>query len=452
MTKHVLWVTAKDTIAAIATASGPGSVSIIRLSGPSCRKIVQKLCKIKIDILETNTFKYTKIFNLQGDLIDQALILNFVSPKSFTGEDVIEIQCHGGSFCSKSILEACLVLGARMAEPGEFSFRAFRNQKIDLCQAESLSALVSAKTSFASDAAKEQLSGALSKRIENFQKNITKIVAILEAMIDYPEEGIHYPSTHELCKEITLVQEEIYNLMASFNEGKRLSDAIRVGLIGRANVGKSSLLNLLLMKERAIVTDQAGTTRDQIEEEIELNGQAFRFIDTAGIRNTDDQIEMMGIERSRAVMQKADLILFLLDSNQEIQQDEKVLIETLNPEKSLLIFNKSDLAQKQANTTNLESLALSTKTSAGLETLKKWLLEQAQPPSEALFITQQRHFNALKKAHQKLILAKTNLQSAPAEIAAIDLRESLEFLAQIIGKNISEEILSSIFKNFCVGK
>jgi tRNA modification GTPase len=452
MSNHTLWVTAKDTIAALATAPGLGSVSIVRLSGPDSYHIATTLCSNDLKSLKANCFCYTKVHNNKGDLLDSALVLRFCAPRSFTGEDVLEIQCHGSPIIAKQILQACLYAGARLAEPGEFSFRAFRNQKIDLCQAESLSSLISAKSSFALKAAKDQLCGTLSQTIDDFQKLITNIVATLEAMIDYPEEGINYPSTPELLEQLEKIYTRIDKLTSTFKEGQRLSDSIRVGIIGKANVGKSSLLNLLLMKERAIVTDEAGTTRDQIEEEIELEGIHFRFIDTAGIRKTSNTVEAIGIERSKKVLDEADLILFLLDSSQEVSTQEMSIINSLYKQKSLIICNKCDLKTMQISIGTFDTINLCTKDSRGLNKLKNWLTAKAIPNHEALHITQERHYLSLKSALFHLNCAKKNITHAPLEIAVIDLRSSLEALSQIIGKNISEQILASIFKNFCVGK
>ena len=453
MSSHHLWVTAKDTIVALATCPSQGSITILRLSGQKSIAIASRLSKKKLDTLNPNNFIYSQIVNVEGEHLDNAIILRFKAPKSFTGEDVVEIQFHASPLIAHKLLQAALNLGARAAEPGEFSFRAFRNGKIDLCQAESISTLITAKNAFAMKAAHAQLSGSLSKTILAFQEEITDIIAILEAMIDYPEEGINYPTTENLLLQMQEIHERITKLQKTFTHGKKLVDSVRIGIIGKTNVGKSSLLNLLVKKNRAIVTDIQGTTRDQIEEEIQMDdGHLFCLIDTAGIRDTSDKIEAIGIERSKKVLKEADLVLFVLDASKNISQEETSLINTLVREKSLLIYNKHDVRQNPCKHVALDSLEISTKTSHGLSDLKKWLIKKSSPPQESLFITQERHAEALKNTLLQLEKAIQNIPTAPLEITAIDLRNSLSFLSQIIGKNISQDVLASIFKNFCVGK
>lgn len=447
-----------ETIAAIATPPGEGGIAIIRISGKEAISTAEKLFSGPVRQYKTHTVHFGTICTIHKDPIDEVLLLVMLGKRSFTGEDTVEIHCHGGSLIARRVLEAVLETGVRAARPGEFSFKAFFNGKIDLAQAEAIQELIGAKNEKALDAAGNQLKGRLSEKIATFQIQLTQMAAILEAWIDFPEEGIEFISMEELKAHLENICKEMQQLLSTFHNGKILHDGIALCLVGSPNVGKSSLMNALLDKERAIVSHIPGTTRDIVEDHLRLNGLNFKLIDTAGIREADDCIEREGIRRSKAAVSDADLILFVLDASKGITSEDLLLIEILPKEKTLVVWNKTDLPHHEFPPLNFTHyVQLSAKTRQNLEHLHDKIDEvvwQKGPPSrEEILITNVRHKEALSAAIAscQAVISGLNEGISP-EFLSSDMRQSLFELGKIIGVNVTEQILSSIFSQFCIGK
>lgn len=448
----------EETIAAIATPAGEGPVAVIRISGKNTIPITQKIFSGPVKTYKSHTVHLGKILGADKELIDEVLLVVMLAPRTYTGEDTIEIQCHGGSLVTKQVLETVLKAGARAALPGEFTLRAFMNGKLDLAQAEAVQALISAKSQISLKAAEQQLQGALSKQIAGFQRQLFDIAAILEAWVDFPEEGLEFASLDEVIASLENTLNGMIELSETFHYGKMIHEGISLCLAGAPNVGKSSLMNLLLGKQRAIVTDIPGTTRDTLEEELRLGGLHFRLTDTAGIRETDEIIEQEGIRRSRQAMEEADLILLVMDASRELKEEERTLLEGAPHEKTILIWNKIDLPHSIPAIAAFDHhVPLSAKSQIGLKellhTIEKILWKGHAPSKEEVVITNLRHKEALLNAIascQKLIEGLK--RGISPEFLSSDMRQILQELGQIIGTDIGEDILSAIFSKFCVGK
>jgi tRNA modification GTPase len=446
-----------STIAAIATPPGEGGIAIIRLSGKEAEEIANSFFSGDIPSYSTHTAHLGKVMSLSGAVIDEALLLVMRAPRSFTGEDVVEIQCHGGSLIARKILNRCIQAGARMAQPGEFSYRAFMNGKLDLAQAEAVQHLIGAKNEHALSAASHQLSGALSTKIQAIQAALIDTAAILEAWVDFPEEGLEFASFEEVIASLEKGRKMVSTLSATFHEGRKLHEGLTLCLAGLPNVGKSSLMNALLGHERAIVTDIAGTTRDILHEELSLVGLHFRLIDTAGLRNTDEVIEKEGIRRSRAAMEEADLILLVIDASKPMGEEQQQLLNTTPPSKTLVVWNKTDLPHSIPSCSLPYQVPLSVKTGSGFEELRAALesmvWKEGPPSKEEVVLTEERHKAAIDEAAQALERLIEGLKGGvSAEFVSADMRAALTSLGTIIGSDISDEILSAIFSKFCVGK
>lgn len=446
-----------ETIAAIATAPGSGGVAIVRISGKEAVQVASCLCLGPVKNYKSHTVHLTTLVDERGKKLDEALVLVMLGTRSFTGEETVEIQCHGGGVAGKKVLEAALKAGARLASPGEFTFKAFMNGKLDLAQAEALSSLISAKNETAFYLASQQLEGRLSEKIEAFQDEMTQVAAVIEAWIDFPDEGLEFATKEELSSLLEKGAEKISALVATFEEGRKLSTGITLCIVGAPNVGKSSLLNALLEKERAIVTDIAGTTRDVLEEEVTLNGLTCRLMDTAGIRETQDLIEKEGIRRSRAAFLQADLVLFVLDCTRDMQEAERHLLEQMLPEKTIVIWNKNDQGTARASLSLPYGVTLSAKTGEGMARLKAKIDEviwkKGPPDKEEVLLSSARHKKALENAATALLQVAASLKEGISpEFLASDMRVALFELGTILGKNVTEEILTSIFSQFCIGK
>lgn len=445
-----------QTIAAIATPPGEGGISIIRISGSDAIKIADRIFAGPVTKYKSHTAHFGNI--LDGDkVIDEGLLILMRGPNSYTGEDAVEINCHGGSLITRRVLEATLKAGAAPAGPGAFTFQAFQNEKIDLAQAEAVQTFIGAKNLLALDAAKEQLQGSLSTKIEEFQKDLTDIAAILEAWVDFPEEGLEFASKEEVIESLSKTHTKISKLESTFHEGRKIHEGLKLALIGSPNAGKSSLMNALLGQERAIVTHIPGTTRDLLDAELFLNGLHFQITDTAGIRETNELIEKEGIRRSFKAMEESDITLLLIDASLPLtKEDEELLLKS--PKKStLIVFNKIDLPHNLPSLDFPHQTAISAKTRAGLDDLKEAIeslvWEGGAPPKGEVILTQQRHKKALTDAASDLQSLIDGLKTEVSpEFLSSDMRSSLGHLSTIIGMDISEEILSSIFAKFCVGK
>lgn len=447
-----------ETIAAIATPPGEGGVAIVRISGHQAFHVGSALFSKPVYDLKTHTVHFGRVKNNQNEPIDEVLLIVMRGRKSYTGEDTVEIHCHGGSLITRRVLDAALAAGARVARPGEFTFKAFINGKIDLAQAEAVQGLISAKNEHAVDAAGNQLQGRLSQKIAHFQEGLTLIAAILEAWVDFPEEGLEFATLEEVCGQLEEICGRMEKLSATFHDGRILQDGIVLCLAGAPNVGKSSLMNALLDKERAIVSHIPGTTRDVLEGHLRLKGLNFRLLDTAGIRDTMETIEQEGIRRSKEAMGSADLILLVLDANRGLDDADWQLIESVPRGKTIAIWNKVDLPYCSLPALPCShSVLLSAKEKTGIDLLQSKiddLIWKNGPPSrEEVMITQVRHHEALQNA----ILACHRLidglkQGISPEFLSMDMRQCLSELGKIIGTNITEDVLSAIFSTFCIGK
>lgn len=447
-----------ETVAAIATPPGEGGVAIIRISGKNAIDIGEKIFSRSIKNFKSHTVHYGNILDPLGSHIDDVLLIPMLGKQSFTGEDTLEIHCHGGTLITRRVLEIVLNAGARMAFPGEFSFKAFMNGKIDLAQAEAIQSLISAKNERALDAAEDQLQGKLSKKVSSFQKELTEIAAILEAWVDFPEEGLEFASMEEIIETINAITSEIKQLLDTFHDGRIIHDGLALCLIGCPNVGKSSLMNALLDKNRAIVSHIPGTTRDIVEDHLRINGINFRLIDTAGIREVAEEIEAEGIRRTHLVIEEADLILFILDATEGLRQEELQLLSRLPKNKTIAVWNKIDLEPVEILSIPLEHIVnISAKNKEGLENLykeiDKVIWSKSMPSKEELLITNVRHKEALQKSYESANRVVQGLgQGISPEFLSMDMRESLYELGKIIGTNISEDVISAIFSKFCIGK
>lgn len=446
-----------ETIAAIATPPGEGGVAIIRISGKDALQVAAKVFSGPVATYKTHTAHYGQILNAKNERIDDVLVLVMLGKRSFTGEDTVEIHCHGGSLITRRVLEAVLSAGARAARPGEFSFKAFMNGKMDLAQAEAIQELICAKNERALDAAEDQLKGSLSEKILDFQKKLTLIAAILEAWVDFPEEGLEFTTMEALSHDLAAVRNKLQALVDTFHDGKILHEGLSLCLVGRPNVGKSSLMNALLDKDRAIVSHIAGTTRDVLEDQMRLNGLNLKLIDTAGIRTTSEEIEQEGIRRSTAAMHKADLVLLVLDSSQPFTEEDHALLKVVPASKTIGVWNKSDLPFQELPSIALPQVSVSAKQKTGLQELKNKIDEviwkNGPPSKEELIITNIRHKESLASAVEACDRVLQGLQEdVSPEFLTLDMRHSLNELGKIIGTNISEDILSAIFSKFCIGK
>lgn len=447
-----------ETIAAICTPPGEGGIAVIRICGKEAIGIAGRLFSSPIETIPSHTVRYGILSNIHKERLDDVLLLVMRAPRSYTAEDTVEIFCHGGSLVTRRVLEAVLDAGARQARNGEFTFKAFMNGRLDLSQAEAVQELIAAKNERALQAAESQLEGKLSQRVLSLQKKLTQQAAILEAWVDFPEEGIEFTTIEAIIAELSSILEEMDNWMKSFHDGRILKEGISLCLVGSPNVGKSSLMNALLERERAIVSSIPGTTRDLIEEDLRINGLHLRLIDTAGIRHSDELIEIEGIKRTHAVLGKADLILLVMDAHKGIDPHDRELIEKVSKEKTILIWNKIDLNHPSPPALDFPfTVHLSAKNGLGIEELRKAidaLIWQAGPPSkEEVIITNIRHQEALKEAHLYCKALITGLKEGHSpEFLSFEMRSVLQALGKIIGTNVSEDILSSIFSTFCIGK
>ena len=457
-----------DTIAAISTAPGIGGIGIVRLSGDNCFDILKKIFKAKkeenIENIKGYTIKYGKIVNPKDNqIIDEVLVSYFKEPNSYTTENVCEINSHGGIIVVRKILELCLENGARLAEAGEFTKRAFINGRIDLSQVEAVIDIINAKTEKESKASVNMLEGNLSKEIKMIKENILNVLTDIEASIDYPEYDIEEVSNNKALEMLKKVQKQLKTLEDSFENGKILKEGIKVAIIGKPNSGKSSLLNAILREERAIVTDIEGTTRDTIEEYVSIEGIPFKFIDTAGIRKADNKVEEIGIEKSKKVAKESDLIIAMFDNSKELSKEDKEILKFIKDKKAIILLNKSDLEDKQLQNskevldTGKKILKISLLSEPNLSDLYKELdimfkLNQIAADNEVL-ITNVRHKNLIKNAIKHTEEAKKSLNSGmPIDIISINIKEILEDLSEITGENVSEDIIKEIFSKFCLGK
>lgn len=455
-----------DTIAGIATAPGEGGIGIIRISGNKslevCESIFKSKSNKKINEYNQRTLIYGNIYDNEN-IIDEVLVAYMKGPNSYTAEDVIEINCHGGFISVKKILELILSKDVRLAEAGEFTKRAFLNGRIDLSQAEAIIDVIKAKTDKAYEVAQNHLEGALSKKIKDLRMKVTEVLAHLEVSIDFSEEDVE-EITYKTLKEKSLeLKEEIKKLYDTAESGKIFRDGLKTVIIGKPNVGKSSLLNAILGENRAIVTDIAGTTRDVIEEFVNINGIPLKIVDTAGIRETDDIVEKIGVEKSRESFNNADLVIMVLDSSKKLSKEDIEILEELKNKKVIILLNKIDLESnieidKIKEYVDEDSIInISALKNIGIDTLntkiEEMVYRDSVRSSSDLMITNTRHKDALFKAYESINDAIKSIDdNMPYDFIEVDFKNIWDYLGYINGDTVKEDLLDTIFANFCIGK
>lgn len=459
----------EETIAAISTAPGTAGIGIIRMSGKDVFSVLKKIFKpIKeesIEEIKGYTMKYGKIFNPEtNEIVDEVLVSYFKEPKSYTQENMCEINSHGGTIVVRKILELCLKNGAQMAEPGEFTKRAFLNGRIDLAKAEAVINLINAKSEKETKASINQLEGNLSLEIKRIKKMILSLLADIEASIDYPEyDEAEEVSNNKALTKLDEIQKELEKLNKSFETGKIIKDGIKVAIIGKPNSGKSSLLNAILKEDRAIVTDIEGTTRDTIEEFVTIDGIPFKFVDTAGIRKADNKVEEIGIEKSKKVAKESDLIIAMFDNSKKLTKEDEEILDFIKDKTAIIILNKIDLKEKileqeeRITKSGKDVIKISLLSNCDLSGFYKELnmlfeLNKINPDNE-IIITEMRHEKLIEDAISHTENAKkTILDNIPIDIISINIKEIIEDLSKITGENVTEDVIKEIFSKFCLGK
>lgn len=455
-----------DTIAAIATAMTPSGIGIVRISGDECLSIIDKIYrsrsgKKKISECESHTIHYGFIYDGE-EQIDEVMVLLMKGPNSYTREDTIEIDCHGGVFVMKRILETVIKFGARPAEPGEFTKRAFLNGRIDLTQAESVIDVINSKNEFALQSSLSQLKGSVVDKVKEIREKVLHEIAFIESALDDPEH-ISLESYPQLL--VGIVDNEvdnIRNLLNKADNGRMLKEGITTVIVGKPNAGKSSLLNILVGEERAIVTDIAGTTRDVLEEQINLNGVTLNVIDTAGIRDTTDIVEQIGVDKAKSYAQKADLIIYVIDSSTDLDESDFEILKLIEDKQALILLNKSDLEAK-INEHDVDKyvdkriIPISAKELTGISELEhaiKDMFFQGQVSfNDEIYITNIRQKAALQEALDSLLLVKQSIEDGmPEDFYSIDLMSAYESLGRMIGESVEDDLVEEIFSKFCMGK
>ena len=454
-----------STIASISTAPGIGGIGIIRMSGEKCFEILDKIFFAKnscdIEDIKGYTMKYGQIRN-KDKIVDEVLVSYFKTPHSYTTENMCEINSHGGIVIMREILRLCLENGAELAEPGEFTKRAFLNGRIDLSQAEAVIDIINAKSNREAKEGIKQLEGYLTQELNKIKEKILEIMTNIEVSIDYPEYDIEEMLNTEIKEKLLPIKVDLQKLLDSFDNGKIIKEGIKTAIIGRPNAGKSSLLNAILKEERAIVTEIEGTTRDTIEEFVNINGLPLKLIDTAGIRNTENEVEKIGIEKSKKLAKEADLCIVIIDSSKQLNNEDKEILKMVEPKKTIIILNKIDLECFVDKDTDLIS---NFKNVVKISALKKEGIEDIYQKISQMFnfneidldneivITNERHKNIIKKAIENINKAEESIdKNMPVDIVAISIKEVLANLGEITGDVASEEIINEIFARFCLGK
>lgn len=445
----------EDTIVAISTALGVGAISIIRVSGPESVNIVNKIFDKDLTIAKSHTIHYGHIID-QNKIIDEVLISIMLAPKTFTKEDIIEINCHGGISTTNKVLELLLTNGARLAEPGEFTKRAFLNGRIGLTEAEGVMNLIEAKSDISRQLSINQLTGSVSNLIEDLRSDLVSIISNIEVNIDYPEyDDIEVLTNEKITPSIKKLLSKIANILNKSTDGKIIKDGINIGIIGRPNVGKSSLLNALLEEQKAIVTDIEGTTRDIVEGRFILNGIVCNIIDTAGIRKTDNLVEQIGVAKSYEIIDSSDLVIYLLNNNEPLTKEDQDLLDKIKSKKHIIVINKIDLS------TNLvindsSVIKMSLKNNIGLDELKQSIIKlfnlEEITTNDPTYLTSARSIALLKQAKSTIEESLNKISTYPIDIVELDLKEAWSLLGEIIGKTYKEELIDEMFSRFCLGK
>lgn len=455
-----------DTIAAVATAIGESGISIIRVSGSKALDIVSGIFKginkKSLKDIKPYTMRYGHIIDKENeDIIDEVIVSYMKGPKSYTAEDTVEINCHGGLISTKKILEEVIKSGARIAEPGEFTKRAFLNGRVDLSQAEAVMDIINAKTELSMKSAVLQSEGKISREIAELRNELLKTIAQIEATVDYPEDDLEEVTSEKAIEVLKKLIKRMTYILSTADEGKILREGLNIVIVGKPNVGKSSLLNSIVRSNRAIVTDIPGTTRDVIEEYINIDGVPINLVDTAGIRETKDIVEKIGVEKSKQKIEEADLIVLMLDLSRDIDNEDKEIINYIKDRKYIVLLNKTDLEIK-AESECIKELnskyifKTSVKTGEGIDKLKqsiKDLFFKGEIKSQEILITNSRHKEALIRAKENCISAIDALKNTFAiDLASIDIRNAWRNLGEITGETVEEDLIDKIFSEFCLGK
>ena len=456
----------ETTIAAISTAMSASGIGIVRISRPDSMDVISRIYrskggKKKIKEVPTHTIHYGYIYD-EEELVDEVLVMIMRAPRTFTGEDTVEIDCHGGVYAMKKVLETVLKNGARIAEPGEFTKRAFLNGRLDLSQAEAVIDVINSQNEYALKSSMEQLRGSVRKSVKEIRSHLIYHIAYIESALDDPE---HYDLTgypQELLEVVEKEQQEILRLLKTADDGKIIREGIKTVILGKPNAGKSSLLNLLLGENRAIVTDIAGTTRDILEEYINLHGVTLRMIDTAGIRETKDIVEKIGVEKAREMAKDADLILYVVDSSTPLDENDEEIISMLSDRKAIVLYNKTDLSsavdmENLKEKTGHKVIPMSAVEETGIqeleEEIKNLFFSGNLSFNNEVYITNARHKEALEEAKNSLELVKKSIEAGmPEDFFSIDLMNAYESLGRIIGEAVGEDLVNEIFSKFCMGK
>ncbi len=444
-----------DTIVAISTPPGRGGLGVVRLSGPDSRNIVHTFLQFNDVVWRPWSSQMAELLDASNHVVDRVVVSFFPAGRSYTFEDVVEISCHGSPVVLRLCVERALAAGARVAEPGEFTLRAFANGRIDLPQAEAVRDLIDATTLYQARVAAQQMEGSVSRRIRPLKEQLVELISLLEAGIDFAEDDISVASAQEILRRLDPIEHSLQTLIASFATGKLIYQGFTLAIAGRPNVGKSSLFNRLLEQDRAIVTEIPGTTRDTVSESTTLEGLPVRLVDTAGIRESTDQVEALGIERSYQAMADADLTLLVLDSSTELTAEDRDLIDKLTGRKPIIVANKSDLPRKLV--CDFAVLAVSATTGIGIPQLKSALLERLAPQGlatpESGSITSLRHEALLRESTEALENARRAISfGIPHEMLLLDLYAALRPIDAITGATTADDILNRIFSTFCIGK
>ena len=455
-----------DTIAAVATAMTASGIGIVRISGEEALEIAGRVYRSKggkkdIRKAASHTIHYGFIYDGE-QLIDEVLVMIMKGPRSYTGEDTVEIDCHGGVLAMRKVLDAVIHAGARPAEPGEFTKRAFLNGRIDLSQAEAVMDVIQAQSEYALKSSMSQLKGSLLQSIENIRSDIIYQIAYIESALDDPEHISMEGYGQELAEVVKKEKEKLKRLIDSFSEGKMIREGIRTVIVGKPNAGKSSLLNCLVGEEKAIVTDIAGTTRDVLEETIVLQGISLKMMDTAGIRSTEDTVEKIGVERARTYAKEADLILYVVDTSTELDENDEEILELLKEKKAIVLLNKSDLTpvvtvEMLQKKTSQPIIPISARMEQGVDRLEEKIREMFFQGdisfNDEVYITNVRHKNALEDAYASLTMVENSIaMEMPEDFFSIDLMSAYEALGSISGESVGEDLVNEIFSKFCTGK
>lgn len=454
-----------DTIAAISTAMADGGIGIVRISGDEACQVMEKVFrpakKKDMKFVDSHTAHYGYIYDAEKK-IDECICLIMRAPHTYTREDVVEINCHGGVTVMKKVLETVIKHGARPAEPGEFTKRAFLNGRIDLSQAEAVMDVISSKNEFALESSLKQLEGSLKRKIEEIRKVIIHNIAAIESALDDPEHMTIDGYGQQLLVDVKKLKEEIMLLIDTADNGRILKEGIKTVIIGKPNAGKSSLLNILVGEERAIVTDIAGTTRDTLEESINIHGIPLNIIDTAGIRDTEDIIEKIGVDKAKESIASADLVLYVVDMSRELDHNDEIIMDMIREKKVIVLLNKSDLDKKidadwMKKKLLKETVEISAKTQEGIlkfyEILKDMFFQGNLSFNNEIYITNMRHKNALNEALESLSMVEQSIMDdMPEDFYSIDLMNAYEALGYIIGESLGEDLVNEIFSEFCMGK